>query len=273
MIKIKEVNVLIPFGQGFNTDREMAYAFKVAGANPEKVHFDYVTQEHLKRSQIFVISGGFADGDAIEAGRIRAALLRLRLDEALQEFIDEGKLVMGVCNGAQVLVKYPLLPRLEDRYKESVSLIQNANLTFRDDWVKLKMNPYSPCVFTKGIDYIEHPIRHGEGRFVVADRSVLEKLRSEKLIVAQYSDASGNPTMEFPDNPNGSLEAIAGISDRTGRIFAWMPHPEAFNINLNHPDWTFRKETAKRKGLEFEVEEGDGIKIFRNAVNYIIENL
>ena len=265
---MKDVNVLIPYGHGLNTWGEIAYCFKIAGATPLLLHFDEITPYHLERSHIFALAGGFADGDAIEAGRLRAVHLRSRLDEALQKFIDDGKLVLGVCNGAQIAVKYPLLPRLTDRYEESVSLIRNTCLRFRDDWVKLKINPYSPCVFTKGTDYLEFPIRHGEGRFVVEDDSILRILKEENMVVAQYADPQGNPTLEFPHNPNGSLDAIAGICNRTGRIFAWMPHPEAFNVNMNHPDWTLHKYLLQKKGLEFKAEEGAGIQIFRNAVTY-----
>ncbi|MBI2546482.1 phosphoribosylformylglycinamidine synthase subunit PurQ [Candidatus Woesearchaeota archaeon] len=262
------IQAIIPYGHGLNTWSGLEYCFRLAGAKTVLVHLDQITPDDLDRSYILGLAGGFAHGDAGGAGTLTAASVRHRLDDAIQKFIEDGKLIMGVCNGAQIIVKYPLLPRIKDPYDKTVSLINNAYGPFRNDWVRLKFNQRSPCIFTKGIEYMDMPIRHGEGRFVVADDTVLSELWRKHMVVAQYVGKDGAPTAAFPENPNGSIDAIAGICDETGRIFAWMPHPEAFNVNMNHPDWTLHKELQKRQGLEFEEKEGDGLKVFRNAVDF-----
>ena len=144
-----------------------------------------------------------------------------------------------------------------------MTLTHNDCGVFRDDWVRLVVNPASPCVFTRGLDRLELPIRHGEGKFMVADDAVLERLRANGQIVYQYCDAEGRPTMEFPPNPNGSVEAIAGVCDVTGRIFGSMPHPEAFHRPEHHPDF------ARRHALGEPAPEPQGLWIFRNAVDYL----
>jgi phosphoribosylformylglycinamidine (FGAM) synthase-like amidotransferase family enzyme len=152
-------------------------------------------------------------------------------------------------------------------------LLPNAAGNFINTWVRLKINPDSPCVFTRGITEIELPVRHGEGNFYALDHD-MESLFKNKQVVTQYADSSGNPANgQWPANPNGSLRDIAGICDPTGRIFGLMPHPEAFNHVTNHPDWTRHKEALRRQGKEMEKTEGDGVRIFRNAVDYVRSTL
>jgi phosphoribosylformylglycinamidine synthase len=165
-----------------------------------------------------------------------------------------------------------LLPGFDDDYQtRSVALTFNDCNNFRDDWVWLKVNPASPCVFTKGLDLIELPIRHGEGKFYSED-TVIQRLCDHHQVVIQYAMPDGEPARQkFPFNPNGSIYDIAGICDSTGRIFGLMPHPEAFNHWTNHPDWTRSRESMKRRGILSDPGPTNGIRIFQNAINYLYE--
>ena len=183
------------------------------------------------------------------------------LEEVILRFIGEGKLVLGVCNGFQLMVKAGLLPGFDGNYgKKVVTLTCNDSGRFEDRWVYLKVNSQGPCIFTKGLKGVYLPVRHGEGKFIPQDGEVLKKLQQENLIALQYSEPDyQNPTMEYPLNPNGAIAAIAGICDQTGRLFGMMPHPEAYLYSVNHPRWT----------RERVPEEGMGLAIFRNAIEYI----
>jgi len=188
-----------------------------------------------------------------------------RLEEGILRFIREGKLILGVCNGFQLMVKSGLIPGLGKNYgHQTVTLTFNDSGRFEDRWVYMKVNPESPSVFTRGLKELYLPVRHGEGKFIPRDEKVLAELGRKHLIALQYSgpDYRG-PTMEYPLNPNGAVSAIAGICDETGRLFGMMPHPEAYLYGVNHPRWT-REKVA---------EEGMGLAIFRNAIEYIRNNL
>jgi phosphoribosylformylglycinamidine synthase len=148
-----------------------------------------------------------------------------------------------------------------------VALIGNDCGNFRDQWVHLSINPRAPCVFTRGLERLELPVRHGQGK-LFAERPVIEDLGASNLVVLRYANRDGRPAGgRFPDNPNGSLDDIAGICDPTGRVFGLMPHPEASHHWTNHPDWTRRKEEYRRRRQPYP-EEGLGIRIFRNAVEF-----
>ena len=190
-------------------------------------------------------------------------MIKYNIGEQILEFIDAGKLIIGICNGFQAMVKMGMLPGFNGNYTtQEVTLTFNDSGRFEDRWVHLKTNKISKCVFTRGIDHIFLPVRHGEGKFVAKNPQVLEKLKKGNHIVFQYTDPEGKAA-EYPHNPNGSVYDIAAICDETGRIFGMMPHPEAFQHRTNHPRWT-REELP---------EEGAGIAIFRNAVEYIKKNL
>jgi phosphoribosylformylglycinamidine (FGAM) synthase-like amidotransferase family enzyme len=199
-----------------------------------------------------------------------ALKLKYNIGEQIHRFIRDGKLIIGICNGFQALVNLGLLPGFENNYRERrVALTCNDSGNFIDQWVNLKTDPSSPCVFTRGLSRIELPVRHGEGKFFASSADI-DLLLKNKQVVMQYADETGNRANGiWPSNPNGSLMDIAGICDPTGRIFGLMPHPEAFHDFTNHPDWTRRKEALKRDGKRIESREGDGIRIFRNAVDYI----
>ncbi len=269
-----KVKVLVLTGYGLNCDHETAYAFELAGANPVRVHINSLIDGSvsLQDFQIMVFGGGFSWGDDHGAGVIQAVRMRTNLGDKILDFIAKGNLVIGICNGFQTLVNLGLLPGLDKNYTaRSVALTHNECGNFRDQWVNLKANPNSPCVFTKGMDCTELPVRHGEGRFY-AEKAVLDRLISNQQIVLRYALPDGNPANgAFPHNPNGSLADIAGICDPTGRIFGLMPHPEAYNHVCNHPDWTRQKEKMNRTGKSYSSDMTPGIRIFRNAVEYMEE--
>ena len=266
------VKALILTGYGLNCDYETEYALKLAGAETLKMHINDVIEDSgkiLKDCRLLVFGGGFSWADDHGAGVIFASKIRFNIGGRINEFIEDGNLVMGICNGFQSLVNLGLLPGFDGNYTERrIALTNNDRGNFIDCWVRLKINPESSCVFTKGIDTIELPVRHGEGKFFASARDI-DRLFDNNQVVAQYADKGGKVADgDWPFNPNGSLGDIAGICDSTGRIFGLMPHPEAFHSYMNHPDWTSRKEKLSRKGLKQENKEGDGIRIFRNAVEY-----
>lgn len=234
---------------GVNCDVETAHAFELAGAVAERVHVNDIIErpDILAGYQILALPGGFSFGDDIASGQVLAKKLKHRLAGPIDRFVDDGKLILGICNGFQVLVKLGLLPG---------SLTFNASAKFEDRWTHLKTDPGSKCVFTAGIeDVVYLPVRHGEGRFVIGDEG-LAKLKSAGQVVVRYVDADG-ASGSYPANPNGSLDDIAGVCDPTGRIFGLMPHPEVFVRPTQHPRWT--------RG---EGGTPDGIEIFRNAVAF-----
>ena len=243
--------VLILYGYGINCDNETQQGFAISGAEAKKVHVNELIseKEKLRDYQILAIPGGFSFGDDIGAGKVLATKIKYNLTGEFSEFIKDGKLIIGICNGFQVLVKLGILP--------GATLTFNDSGRFEDRWVYLKINQKSPCIWTRGIETIYLPVRHGEGKFILRNEEIREKLIKQKQVVAQYVDEKGN-LAGYPWNPNGSDLNIAGICDETGKIFGLMPHPEAFLFSQNHPRWTRE-----------EVKEGWGLKIFQNAVNFI----
>lgn len=256
---------LVLTGYGINCDLETHHAFMLAGAQAERVHLNDLINGTRKLSDyhILALPGGFSFGDDIASGKVLANMLKYNLGKEIQEFIDAGKLIIGICNGFQAMVKMGLLPAFNRDYQaQHVTLTFNDSGRFEDRWVHLKANKSSKCVFTKGIEGIYLPVRHGEGKFVVKNSEVLARLKKNNHVVFQYVDKEGR-LAGYPCNPNGSIENIAGVCDETGRIFGMMPHPEAFSHRTNHPAWT-REELP---------EEGAGVAVFRNAVEYAKENL
>jgi phosphoribosylformylglycinamidine synthase I len=256
---------LILTGYGINCDIETAHAFKLAGADAERVHLNDLINgaRRLSDYHILAFPGGFSFGDDIASGKVLANMIKYNLGENIQEFIDAGKLIIGICNGFQAMVKMGLLPAFDGDYSaQEVTLTFNDSGRFEDRWVHLNANKRSNCVFTKGIETIYLPVRHGEGKFVAKNPQVFARLKKKNHIVFQYTDSEGKPA-GYPYNPNGSIDNIAAICDGTGRVFGMMPHPEAFQHRTNHPRWT-REELP---------EEGAGIAIFRNAVEYVKGNL
>lgn len=273
---MKQVNALVLTGFGLNCDVETAYAFELAGAKAQKVHINSLVSGDVKLKDFHILTfgGGFSWGDDHGAGVIQALKLKNHIGRDLLDFIDQGKLVIGICNGFQALVNLGLLPGLDGDYtKRSVSVTYNDCGNFRDQWVNLAANSNSPCVFTRNVSTVEYPVRHGEGKFI-ADPEVIKTLINNNQIVFQYADKNGKPAQgDFPANPNGSMEDIAGICDPTGKVFGLMPHPEAYNHMTNHPDWTRKVQKLKREGRIADKELTPGIQLFKNGVDYIRETL
>ncbi len=264
----KDIKALIITGFGLNCEKETAAAFRLAGATPEQVHLNDLLsgKRRLDEFHILAFIGGFSFGDHLGSGTVFANRVKFKLRDQLERFVSDGKLVIGICNGFQTLTRIGMLPAIDgDYFTQRVALAHNDSGVFRDDWCFLKANPASPCVFTAGIDMIRLPLRHGEGKFV-APAEMLAQLESAQLVAFRYANADGSAAADFPCNPNGSLNAIAGICDPSGRVFGLMPHPEAFLSPYNSPSWTADKITGTLP------DEGDGVRIFRNAVGFAENN-
>jgi phosphoribosylformylglycinamidine synthase len=249
--------VIVLRAPGTNCDEETVEAWRLAGTRPEAWHVGRLLEEPrtLDLFQILTIPGGFSYGDDLGAGRILAVHLARGLGDALRRIHDRGGLIMGICNGFQVLVRCGLLPG--DESAGAATLATNDSGRFEARWITLSPRPgVSPFVdFDEPLDL---PVAHGEGRFLTADPKELEALDDSGRIVLKYVDADHRPTQDYPANPNGSHRAAAGICDPTGRVFGLMPHPERFVSPLHHPRWT-------RLGDKLGAE-GHGLKIFRGAV-------
>ncbi len=270
------VKALVLTGYGLNCDYETDYCLRLAGAESQRIHINELINDQKKESKkrlsdysILVFGGGFSWADDHGAGVILASKIRYNIGEQINQFIAEGKLIIGICNGFQSLVNLGLLPGFNGNSQERrVALTGNDSGNFIDCWVSLNVNPETNCVFTKGITSIDLPVRHAEGKFY-ASKNDIEMLFANNQVVLQYADEAGKEAKgEWPLNPNGSIRDIAGICDPTGRIFGLMPHPEGFHSYMNHPAWTREKEMFSRKGQAPENKEGDGLRIFRNAVEY-----
>ena len=273
----KQVRAVVISGNGTNCEREVANACRLAGA--EVVDIVHVSELLSGRARLddyhfLNLAGGFLDGD--DLGSAKAGANRLThaavkdsqetLSDQLQRFIADGKLVMGVCNGFQLMTKMGLLPALGGDYKrQSATLTFNDGGRFEDRWCYLKVDQESPCIFTRGLDGLYLPVRHGEGKFVVENDSVLLEMEEKHLTVVKYSDAEyRSSVMEYPMNPNGSVAAIAGVCDESGRLFGLMPHPEAYTHRTQHPRWTREPDLP---------EDGMGLLLYNNAIKYVRDNL
>jgi phosphoribosylformylglycinamidine synthase len=264
--------VLVLTGYGLNCDDETAYAFERAGAAAHRAHINSVIDGsvRLKDHHILAFIGGFGWGDDHGAGVVQAVRFKTHLGQDLLDFIDRGWLVIGICNGFQVLVNMGLLPGFDGDYRcRRIALIHNESGNFRDQWVRLAVNSRSACVFTQGIEMADFPVRHGEGKFY-AETEVIERLQHDNQVVMRYALPDGTAAGgRFPFNPNGSVDDIAGVCDPTGRVFGLMPHPEAYNDWTNHPDWLRDRETHARAGKPFGAGPTIGIRLFQNAVRYV----
>jgi phosphoribosylformylglycinamidine synthase I len=254
-------SVMILRTAGTNCDGETAHAFELAGAAAERVHVNRLMEDPslLDAHQILAIPGGFSYGDDIAAGRILANQIAHHLSDAFKRFVESGRPVIGICNGFQVLVKTELLPgALAGRTGQTCTLTNNDCGRFVDRWIHLTAK--SPrCIWTKGVEHLEAPVAHGEGKFVPANDDVRKALWDRGQIAFTYAKPDGSGANgEFPHNPNGSAEDIAGVCDESGVVLGLMPHPERFVDPTQHPQWTSRKDTV-----------GAGLQIFRNAVQYV----
>jgi phosphoribosylformylglycinamidine synthase subunit PurQ / glutaminase len=247
---------------GVNCDQETAHAFELAGAKADFLHVNQLLQrpQVMADYQILAIPGGFSYGDDIAAGRIFANQIRHHLGDAFAAFIEAQKPIIGICNGFQVLVKTDLLPgRIAGREGQTCTLAHNDCGRFVDRWVHLA-GKSQKCIWTAGIERLELPIAHGEGKFVPADDSIRQELWNNDQVAIIYARPDGTAAGgHFPDNPNGSTDDIAGVCDASGLVFGLMPHPERFVDAIQHPAWGRRG----RAGV------GEGLAIFQNAVGHV----
>lgn len=258
---MKNVNVCILKSDGTNCDNELFYAFKKAGGNPELVHVNQLRDKSksLKNFDILALPGGFSYGDDIVSGKIWAIELISFLKKEIEDFRKKGGLILGVCNGFQVLVRTGLLP-FGNLGKMGATLANNDSGHFECRWVDLKIEK-NKCVFLQGVYTIGHyAVNHGEGKFFT-DVNTLEEIEAKGLVVFRYVDENGIPTQEYPKNPNGSLNAIAGVTDPSGQILGLMPHPEKFIDITQYPNW--RRE---------RIEKPHGLFLFEEMVKYVKEN-
>jgi len=249
---------LILRAPGTNCDRDVQQALDSVGARTKLVHIRELrrTPELLQRHQLLVLPGGFSYGDDAGAGKILAVELQHFLADALREFRSAEKLVLGICNGFQTLLKAGLLlPPDEDG--PVMTLTDNLQGRYEDRWIHLEVAP-NKCPFLKDMTRMFVPVAHGEGNFRVRKDWILDGLHQSGQVVLRYVDPEGNPAADFPHNPNGSQGGVAGLCDPSGRVLGLMPHPERHIVGTQHPRWT-------REGLK---AEGDGLQLFRNAVEY-----
>jgi len=251
---MSNVKALILRAPGTNCDEETAFAFRQAGAKAKLVHINQLIrrERNLADYQVMVVPGGFTYSDDLGAGKVLANEIKLKLGEDIQRFTERGCLILGICNGFQVLVKTGILPGIQGEQK--LTLTTNDSSRFECRWVHLKTNGGSKCVFTAGIERLYLPVAHGEGK-IVTQADFLSQVDA----AVYYTDAKGNLNAGYPYNPNGSMQDIAGICDATGRIFALMPHPERHIHPSQHPNWHNDKADSHQNCL----------KIFSNAVNWI----
>lgn len=247
-------NVLILRAPGTNCDYETAYAFEQAGATTERIHVNRILENpsELDRFQILCFPGGFSFGDDIAAGRVMATKIRVNLFETIQKFREAGKLILGICNGFQILVKSGILIA-DDELGAPATLTWNKTGVYTDRWTRLEVKS-DKCVFLKGIEKMYLPIAHAEGKFMARDENVLDKLEQEGRLALKYV---------HEDNPNGAMRDVAGVCDETGRVFGLMPHPERHIDKTQCPNWTRRQNEPGFTDLV-----GDGLQIFKNAVDF-----
>ena len=249
------IKTLILRAPGTNRDEETAFAFRQAGSTADIMHVNELMagMKKLNEYQILAFPGGFSYGDDLGAGKVQANELILKLSCEIGPYIERGGLVMGACNGFQVLVKAGILPGPAGS-GQTATLTNNDSGRFECRWVYLAADKKSRCIFTKDIDLIYVPVAHGEGKFV-APTEVLDRVD----VALYYADAAGNSCTLYPACPSGSLRGIAGITDATGRVFGLMPHPEDHIQYQHHPRWTRNEAQLAANGL----------KIFQNAVEWV----
>ena len=258
-VRVARVKVAVLRTAGTNCDAETAWGFELAGAKPELCHVEaFVRREkRLEDYAIWVLPGGFTYGDDVSAGKLLANELRYKLAEPLERFLEAGKLILGICNGFQALVKAGLLPRGEIGAPQVATLTRNDSGRFEARWVHLGLEPNAHCAFTREMpEVVEFPVAHGEGKFVMAESGGVDRLAAAGQVVLRYRARRGDQEPSYPDDPNGSQGHVAGICDPSGRIFGLMPHPERALVRTQHPRWT-RCESP---------EAPDGLWIFKNAV-------
>lgn len=254
--------ILILKADGINRDVELANAFELAGGHADIVHVNQLREnkKRLKRYQIIALPGGFSYGDDVISGKIHAVELTSFFSDALQEFINRpDTLMIGICNGFQALIRTGLLP-FRTIGKMQATLTDNSSGHFECRWIRMQIEAKSRCVFMQEPMIVSYPVAHGEGRFY-AEKNILQKIEDQSQVVLRYIGQMDRPTQSYPFNPNGAVNAIAGICDSTGRILGLMPHPECFTRIEQHPNW--------RRG---EILQPQGLELFKNMIGYAKQN-
>ncbi|MBS3767734.1 MAG: phosphoribosylformylglycinamidine synthase subunit PurQ [Candidatus Cloacimonetes bacterium] len=272
---MKRVRAIVVAGFGINCEQEMQAAYQKAGAQTDIIHLNDIFNERVSLSDYHIINfpGGFSFGDDLGSGKVMANKMKYKQtkngDEffkKLKKFVNRGKYILGICNGFQFLVKMGLLPNTMRDLHQEVTLTFNKSGKFEDRWCYLKVNKKTNTPFLKNISMIYLPIRHGEGRLIFANKKIRENIKKNNLNCMSYCNKNGKVTSKYPFNPNGSELNCAALTDKTGRIFGMMPHPEAFLSVYNHPAWTYLKRKNRNK------EKGDGLRIFENIVKHVKKN-
>ena len=276
--------VAVLFGFGINCDHETKAVFELAGAEAHRIHVNrFISGDStLAEFDILAVPGGFSFGDHLGSGRLLGNRMRFAMRDALRDFVDAGKPIIGICNGFQVLVKTGLLPGPDagqsPDFVQRGSLGLNDSGRYEDRWVTLEFDPNSPCIWTKGMTRMTCPVRHGEGKYIMPTLQALEALSTNHQLTVRYVDPStavgeglSDTALPYPLSPNGSMRNVAGICDATGLVFGLMPHPEANYARWLHPDHT-RGTAPVGKGDALDSWEGEGLQMFRNAVEYVKQN-
>ncbi|MCD4658360.1 MAG: phosphoribosylformylglycinamidine synthase I [Planctomycetes bacterium] len=265
-----KINALVLRAAGTNCNEETEYAFSLVGINPVSVHINQLIENPrlLLDFQILAIAGGFSYGDDVGAGRLFANEIKYKINDVFLEFVSRENLIIGICNGFQVLVRLGILPGdmetsatanpgLRKFPETSASLHWNDSHKFEDRWCHLEIPANNNSIFLKDLDNILLPVAHAEGKFIIEEKQKVEMLEKSGQIALKFVNKSGG-NAAYPDNPNGSMYDIAGISDKTGRILGLMPHPERFLHHYNSPFWS----------KESEIGEGEGLQLFKNAESF-----
>lgn len=270
---MKLVRSLVITGFGINCEIEMAAAYSFAGAETKIVHLNQIFNEKVSIHDYDIINfpGGFSYGDDLGSGKVLSNKIKFKkmksgtffFDEIMR-FLNDGKYIFGVCNGFQLLVKTGLLPNINGNFEQEVTLTFNDSGHFENRWCHCVRADKNVTPFLIDIDRIDLPIRHGEGKLIVRNEEIGSLIIENSLNCLSYCDNNGNPTDEYPLNPNGSQFACAGLTNKTGQIFGMMPHPEAFIAIYNHPNWP-RFITDSNTTDEM----GAGLTLFKNIVTYI----
>lgn len=259
--------VLVFAGYGLNCEEETKFAFDTAGADAQIVHINdlIANKKRIQEYQVIAFPGGFSYGDDTGSGNAYAEKTRNHLWPEIKKFVESDKLVIGICNGCQILVNLGLIPAIDKNYGErQVAFLHNDSTRYIDRWVDLKVESASPWL--KDIETLSVPIAHGEGK-LFADAKTLSRIKKENHIAFSYVNGDMCEFQNLPANPTGTVDDISGLIDETGRVLGMMPHPERALFFTQLPNWTLIAQDYQRKGKKLPVY-GPGLKIFQNAVSY-----
>ena len=269
---MREVRALVVTGFGINCEVEMAAAYRLVGAKADIVHLNRVFKEQVSIHDYDILNfpGGFSFGDDLGSAKVLSNKFKFKkmasgrhfIDD-LARFLEDGHFIIGVCNGFQALVKMGLLPNIGGNFEQEVTLTHNDSGKFEDRWVTCGVHPQSRTPFLKGLHTLDLPVRHGEGKLIIKDDTIRQAILENNLNSLTYLGPDGKSSAEYPYNPNGSELNCAGLTDISGQVFGLMPHPEAYLSLYNHPNWPKLKLEGRSN------EEGQGLHIFRNIVEYI----